>query len=123
MSRFHPFPTTLCSLLVASTMLLTGCQPQQEPDPQPQQEPDPQPQLEPDPQPQQEPDPQPQPDKPRTSSDIWTVALIDGNKIGYSHLEQTEVTDNGQTYQKHHHVSELTLQRSASITRQRTELT
>ena len=99
MSRFHPFPAKLCSLLVASTMLLTGCQQQVEPDPQP------------------------QPGKPPASSDIWTIALIDGNKIGYSHLEQAEVTDNGQTYQKHHYVSELTLQRSASTTRQRTELT
>jgi len=99
MSRFPSFPTTLCSLLVASTMLLTGCQQQVEPDPQPPS------------------------NKPPATVDIWTVALIDGNKIGYSHLEQTEVKENGQTYQKHRHLSELGLQRAAATTRQRTELT
>ena len=99
MIRFYPFLRKLGSLLVASTIVLTGCQQQVEPDPQP------------------------QPKQPTATVDIWTVALIDGNKIGYSHLEQTELKENGQTYQKHHHLSELTLRRSAATTRQRTELT
>ena len=99
MTYLHSFPTKTSCLLIAVTMLLTGCQ--------------------------QPVDPAPQPAVKKTPAavDIWTVALIDGNKIGYSHLQQTELKENGKTYQKHHHLSELTLQRSAATTRQRTELT
>lgn len=100
MTDSHPSPTKTSFLLIlGATLLLNGCQ-------QP-----------------VDPAAQSKPKLPPAGVDFWTVALIDGSKIGYSHLEQTELKENGKTYQKHHHLSELTLQRAASTTRQRTELT
>jgi len=99
MPNSYPFPTKTALLLITATILLSGCQPSADPEAKPAAE------------------------TPPAAVDLWTVALIDGSKIGYSHLKQTELEENGKTYQRHHHLSELTLQRAASTTRQRTELT
>ena len=55
-------------------------------------------------------------------AEIWSLSLIDGTRIGYSHTQQTELTENGQSLWKQTQLSKLTLQRSGTTIQQQTEV-
>ena len=97
--RSYRLPTHFCRWLALCTLLLTSCQQDVESD---------------------------SPataSKPQASADIWSIALIDGTKIGYSRIQQSVLEEDGQSLWKHDQLNEITLQRSGTTTRQRTELT
>ncbi|MCP4816807.1 MAG: transglutaminase domain-containing protein [Planctomycetaceae bacterium] len=70
-----------------------------------------------------EPQPKTTPEAASTDRETWSLVLIDGSKIGHSHLRESDFQEKGQDLLKREHVHELTLLRSGTAAQQRTELT
>lgn len=92
-------PRHLYPLLVTATLLVAGCRQQAEPGPKAPLDPA------------------------SVGRETWSLVLIDGSKIGHSHLRESDFQENGQEFLKREHISDMTLLRSGTKARQRTELT
>ncbi|MDE0735022.1 MAG: hypothetical protein OSB47_04310, partial [Pirellulaceae bacterium] len=92
-------PRHLYPLLVTATLLVAGCRQQAEPGPKVTRDPA------------------------SVGRETWSLVLIDGSKIGHSHLRESDFQENGQEFLKREHVSDMTLLRSGTTAQQRTELT
>ena len=70
-----------------------------------------------------EPQPKTTPEAASTHRETWSLVLIDGSKIGHSHLRESDFREKGRDLLKREHVHELTLLRSGTAAQQRTKLT